>query len=194
VDLSAVQVLSNYRQTVFQEMADAVLSASSSDPDFQATVFPRLSALLAASLEEIRVAEEELAEQNAALLEQRQDHQRRLDYQRRLFELAPCALLVTNSLGVIVDVNRAAETLLGQSAARLDRKPLVSLVPLEDRRAFRSELGRMTLAQSASDWRFRLSRARDVPVTVSATVHVIPAGHMTADAALYWSIQPLRAD
>jgi len=190
-DVTPVTVLANYRQTVIRETADVVLNAAAATADYRSDSFPKVAALLTSSLEELKVAEEELAEQNNYLLAQRDEYMRHVDYERRLFEFAPVALLVTNLVGSITEANRATQTLLGQPEDQLDRKPLISLVPLEDRRTFRSELARITVAQGVSDWKFRLNRTRDVPVVVSAAAHLVGRGNRSGGAALFWSLRPI---
>ena len=80
--------------------------------------------------------------------------------------------------------------MLGWASAALDHKPIASLVPLEDRPAFRSAFNRLSVAEGVESWRFRLSRMRDVPVQVTAAVRVVGRGQGVA--TLLWSLHPLN--
>jgi PAS domain-containing protein len=150
VDLAAC--LETFRRTVLRETADIVSAPVADDPDYRAEAFPRVAAMLASSLEELRVAEEELVEQTSTLLSRQHDYQRHVDYERRLFDFAPTPLLTTDLMGAISDANRAATDLLGKPKEHLDHKPMVTFVPLEERSAFRDQLGRMTIAEGTTDW------------------------------------------
>ena len=64
------------------------------------------------TLEELRVAEENLLQTNEVLLTTRQQLDAERRRYRELFDLAPDAYLVTDPAGVILDANRAAAALL----------------------------------------------------------------------------------
>ena len=181
--------LETFRRTVLRETTDIVSAPASDRAEHRAEAFPRMAAMLASSLEELRVAEEEIADQSATLLARQHDYQRHVDYERRLFDLAPIALMATDPMGTITEANRAATDLLGKAKEYLDHKPMVSFIPFDDRSAFRDQLGRMSIADGTSDWRFRIVRQREVPVSVSATVHVIGRGNRSGGIALFWSLR-----
>lgn len=187
VDLTAC--IDTFRRTVLKETADIVSAPTAADPEYCARCFPRMVAMLASSLEELRVAEEDLAEQASSLLSRDLDHERHMDYERRLFDFAPTALLATDLMGAITEANNAAVDLFGRAKDHLDQKPVVAFVPLEERATFREQLGRMTLADGTTDWRFRILRRRELPLTVSATVHVVGRGNRSGGTALFWSLR-----
>jgi PAS domain-containing protein len=182
--------LSQFRQTVFRQAADAVDSLDGSTPAAAAESFPRVAALLASALEELRVAEEELFEQHDTLAAERESFARDVARERRLFELAPCALFVTDLFAQFLDANRAMLTFLHTELGQLEGKPLVSFVPLPDRKAFRDALGRLSVTQGATNWRFPLQRRRDVALDVLASVHLVGGGNKNGGAALYWALRP----
>jgi PAS domain S-box-containing protein len=162
------------------------------DSTRKAEVFPRVAATLASSLEELRVLEEELQDQNSMLLAREKENRQRIDYERRLFDLAPTALLVTDMAGSIADANRSACTLVGCDSSALERKPLITFVPLEDRGEFRKQLERLGVAQGAADWRFRIAPRRDVPVLVSAAINVVARANRTCTGpGLFWCLRPV---
>jgi PAS domain S-box-containing protein len=88
----------------------------------------------------VKLAIEELYQQNEELSQIRNlaetEHQR----YKELFESAPDAYLVTDNLGIIREANRAAAHMLNSSQHYLVGKPIVNYVTLEDRQSFRSFL------------------------------------------------------
>lgn len=193
---TAGTLLTRFRQTALKQTTEILLNpATSDDAAYKAQAFPRLAAILASSLEELRVIEEELNEQTAALLERQQEAEQRFDYERRLFELAPAALLVTDMVGAILDSNRAARVLLGVDGAQLERKPIVTFIGETDRRSFRAELNRVAVTNGATDWRFRVMRRRDVPVLVTAAVDVVArANRYSGSVGLFWCLRRLSEE
>ena len=93
---------------------------------------------LRVALEELRVAEEELRQQNEELAATHVD----LDMERRrfeeLFEFAPNPYFVTDSLGIIIQANQSAATLLRVLPRFLAGKALATFVANEDRPRFRT--------------------------------------------------------
>jgi PAS domain S-box-containing protein len=154
-----------------------------SEPE-QLQAVPQLSGLVAALLEQLHVAEEELRVQNEELLHARTESEQSLRHFRMLFELAPVALIITDSYGTVIEVNRAAEHLTGRERGRLLRKPLVSVVATDQRRAFRAGFSRLQLTGGADDWRLLIDQL-GVPVEVSAVVTRLDP---TTGGALYWAL------
>jgi two-component system cell cycle sensor histidine kinase/response regulator CckA len=92
---------------------------------------------LAATIEELQVADEEVHVVNAALLDARNGEEAMRRRYHDLFTNAPCAYLVTDLNGAIVEVNRAAAELLGRRAELLAGKPLTVFVAVPQRRDLR---------------------------------------------------------
>jgi PAS domain S-box-containing protein len=90
------------------------------------------------SLQELEVAEEELQQQNDALLKVQEALDLERHRYRELFELAPVPYLVTDGQGVIQDCNPAAGELLGRPRKALFGKPIAVLLRPEDRPALRT--------------------------------------------------------
>ncbi|NEQ25888.1 MAG: PAS domain S-box protein [Microcoleus sp. SIO2G3] len=115
---------------------------------------------LRTALEELRVAEEELRQQNEQLVVARQEIEvERLRYQE-LFEFAPDGYLVTDTYGKILEANRAAATVLNISKNYLIGKTLSSFVPEEERRAYRTQIIRLSEIQQIQEWEIRLQPRR----------------------------------
>jgi PAS domain S-box-containing protein len=149
----------------------ATLHRESTPPGFQ-PLMPEVFQELQATMEELRVAGEEMHQQNEALAEA-QEHiaAERFRY-RDLFESAPDSYLVTDMLGVIRDSNRAAQSLLGRGPRSLNGRPLANFIAEEETRAFRQHLltaGRFT---DREEWEFPLRRpsAGVFPATLTVTV------------------------
>ncbi|ARV62979.1 transcriptional regulator [Nostocales cyanobacterium HT-58-2] len=103
-------------------------------------VLPRALLELGSASEIVHVATEELFQQNEELIQTRNlleaERQRYLD----LFDFAPDAYLVTDTIGIIREANRTAATLLNVSQQYLVGKPIINFVALPDRQSFRSYL------------------------------------------------------
>ena len=151
----------------------------------------RLSALLVTSLEELKVAEEELIERHATFEQQRTTLERELRHYRDLFQLAPHALLTTDPNGAIREVNEAASLLLRRSEQQLFRRPLVNFVRTDQRTEFRTSLHRLRLTGGASDWHIQLEPRGQVPMSAVATVRVVPDTRF--GEGLIWELRPIRA-
>jgi PAS domain S-box-containing protein len=97
-------------------------------------------AALQESLQELEVAEAELAQQNEELTVAREALEIERHRYQDLFDQAPVAYLVTDELGIIEEANLAAAQLFGVSPFQLRTKPLPVMVALSDRPTFRSFL------------------------------------------------------
>ena len=119
------------------------------------------------SLQELDVAEAELAQQNEALLNARESLEVERHRYRELFEEAPFPYLVTNASGTLEEINRAAAELLGRSRDSLMGKPLPMLVMLEDRPRFRQLLAEVRARPERREIELDLGSE---PLTVVLTV------------------------
>jgi PAS domain S-box-containing protein len=181
------------RQRLLRESHRVLLPAEGAPAVERLETVAKLSQVLVSSLEELKVAEEELLEQNDELARSQTEAELRLASARALFELAPVALVLTDRHGAIRQANQAACALFCRDAYALERKPLAALVPRTTRAQFREGLARLlTVTEGATDWQFTVERATDVPVVVSAAVRFVP--HPALGNALYWSLRPLRVE
>ncbi len=147
-------------------------------------------ALLAISLEELKIAEQELVQKNEELLVTRAAIESTSRHYRRLFDEMPVPCVVTDVCGIITHSNRAAAALLRWPADLLDRKPLLTLVRLEHRSQFRDAMNRLQLVDAASDWRVDLLRHDDAPVSVAIDVSV-SRGLNDGEEIIYWVLRPI---
>jgi len=136
---------------------------------------------LSAAVEELEVSTEEIHSQNEALAEAK----RQLDVEtaryRDLFDLAPDGYLVTDTVGVILDSNRAASELLGTPGHFLRHKPVVVFVDAADRLLVLSRLHDAVTGQHGAVLEFEARFAPPNQDSFPASVHLTVGG--VADAA-----------
>jgi two-component system cell cycle sensor histidine kinase/response regulator CckA len=113
-------------------------------------------AALQESLQELEVAEAELAQQNEELIIAREALEIERHRYRELFDQAPVAYLVTDELGVIEEANYAASRLFGLSPFLMRTKPLPLLVAMPERPRFRTFLQELRNGSLAREAEFSL--------------------------------------
>ena len=151
---------------------------------------PKITQCLATSLEELKVAEEELFDQHLKNEATRAEQERRISYFKALFHHAPTPLVLTTTDGSIRATNAAASALVMRDAYRLEGKPLTALVPAESRSEFRRQLSLVAQTGGVSNWCFTLLRHADSPIRVQASIELLPA-EIVGARAFYWHIQPI---
>src|SRR5258708_2025968 len=92
------------------------------------------------TLDEVELAERELAAQNEELIAARESLEVERHRYRELFDLAPDGYVISNAEGVIEEVNQAAAALLNGSPIGLRGKPLAVFTAPAARPEFRSLL------------------------------------------------------
>lgn len=147
---------------------------------------------LQASLEELRIVEETLIEQNMLLLAAQEDLAVQQQRYQELFDGAPDGYVVTTPSGIIQEANQAASRLLNMSRAELLGKPLPLFVAEVDRSQFRGRLNELHGVERIEDRevRFQAWRGNAFIVGLSATPVRDRAGHVTA---IRWSIRDVTA-
>ena len=181
--------LAEQRELVARRAA-AVLASRELVESEGSTGLHELLGLLAASIEELKVVEEEMLLQHEDFAEARSQVERNASYHQMLFKHTPAALLVTDSAGMIREANTAASALLRRPAEYLVAKPLSAFVPREQRGEFRTALSRMSLTTAVSDWRVELMRPTDAPIHVTMAAQVAP-GLYDGMPAIIWTLRPL---
>jgi PAS domain-containing protein len=189
-----VITLAQYRQMLLKHTGDLLCSPVGPVRRLDDEREAKMSAILVSSLEELKVAEEELVERTEALADLRDELERRVFGALQLFELAPACLLVTDIYGTILEANRASQQLLKRDIQVLERQPMARFIPIDERRSFRDALGRVVASDGVSDWRLSLVRPTAGPLTVSATVRLVRSVSGGAQQRLFWSIRNLDAD
>lgn len=189
-----VTTLAQYRQMLLKHTGDLLCSPAAPVRQLDDEREAKMSAILVSSLEELKVAEEELVERTEALADLRDQLEQRVRGAHQLFELAPACLLVTDIYGTILEANRASQHLLKRDIEALERQPMARFIPIDERRRFRDALGRVVASDGVSDWRLSLVRPTAGPLTVSATVRLVRSAGGGGQQRLFWSIRNLAAD
>ena len=182
-----ITTFAQHRQVLLKHAADVLCNDATIPPPAEREV--KLSAILVSSLEELKVAEEELVVRSAQLIDLRQELELRIQKARELFDLAPACLLVTDQYATILEANHSCRMLLKRDSSALERQSVARFIPLDDRRSFRERLVHITNVEGVTDWRLKLVRPTDAPVHVSATVRHTKTPNTTGGTRLFWSIR-----
>lgn len=169
---------------------DALQESSGALPPQKQEVLQESFGQFQIALEELQVAEEELLQQNEELGAARQALEAKHQRYQELFEFAPDGYLVTSAEGAIREANRAASALLNLLPERLINKPLVLFVAEEERRAFRSELNRLSQAGRAQEWVVRLQPRDREPLYAALSVSAV-RGPRGEPVTLRWLIRDI---
>jgi len=134
-------------------------------------------------------ATEELRVQNEALFAARVELEGASALFRDLFELAPCAYVVTDPSTRILYANDLACTLLKRRKNALTGKPLVAFVPVETRNTFRDAVERSSAVDKISEWPATLF-ATGTSTRIHCRMRIRPVSTTNAYAprALFWTI------
>lgn len=188
-NLSDRQKLTNRFNSVDQRAIDLYQKAH--HPDKHSSDFLEYLSALSNALEELRVAEEELCEQNEELFQARYE----LEIQQRryqdLFEFAPDAYLITDKNGIIQEANRAAAELFKVNQKYLIRKPLVSFVHLDQQRTFRSLLLQLLSVDRVQEWEMSFVDYKYQQFEVALTVVAVKEAEETC--MLRWIVRDITA-
>jgi signal transduction histidine kinase/CheY-like chemotaxis protein len=129
------------------------------------------------TLEEVELAERELAQQNEELIAAREALEVERHRYRELFELAPDGYVISNAQGIVEEANQAAAALLNASEVALRGKPLAVFVAPPGRPAFRSLLREVaTAGRWVQNYELQLvPRAAAAGPASAAAVEGVPA-------------------
>src|SRR5579859_288797 len=164
-ELSSRQI--DRRLAALQERLDT-LRARVGEP-----VSPELTQALAelsVSMEELRVAGEELHRQSEAMAEAEAEAQRDRHRYEELFEQAPDGYIVTTRLGIITAVNHAAAELLRRTPQQLAHKPIFLYLERSTAREFRRTLLHLPATGFAANFEDRLRPIGGEPVDVEFAI------------------------
>ena len=183
---TTLDALVRCRQVIMTRTNDVLTTTSLRGARADGDSVQALTGLLMTSLEELKVAEEELREQNTVLTELRAAGDQRAHHYRQLFMHIPAPALVTDTLATILESNHAAEHLLRRGAGHLERKPLAALLHPKSRADFRTRLNRLVTSDDSRHICLTVNRYGDTPVDVEATVSIVPDVGPTRSSALFW--------
>ena len=186
--LDSVDAIARCRYIVLKRADELLREQSGISVVERADMLPGLSGLLMTSLEELKVAEEELRVQNAVLEAHRESVEDRVRHYRQLFLHAPAPSFVTDIYGTIRETNLEATKLFRREARFLEGKPLVTLLCPEYREEFRRQLSRLSAADGVRDWKLMIRRVGDISLNARATVRLVPEIGETRSGLLYWML------
>jgi PAS domain S-box-containing protein len=151
---------------------------------------PKALAHLQASVERLKVAEDELRQQNHELQRAREA----LEYERQryleLFEFAPDGYVVTDPSGIVEEANRAATELVNVAPRFLRRRPLARFIAGEDLPAFWRELERLKSSDEVRELTLCLRPRRRAPHYAAVTVSPV-RDHAGTLISLRWAIRDI---
>jgi PAS domain S-box-containing protein len=125
---------------------------------------------LLATIEELRLADDELRIQSEALADSREALDEERIRFRELFDFAPDAYLITDLYGTIREANIAASRLLGVEPKSLVGKSLPSFFEESARKQFPHELDQLCERSHLDDWEMWVHPRRGPKTPVSASV------------------------
>jgi signal transduction histidine kinase len=143
-------------------------------------------------LEELQVAEEELRQQNEELIATHLLAEQERSRYAMLFNLMPGGYVVTNTAGVILEINSTAAALLNRPYTSLLGKPLLAFVARTDQHAFHTQLSRLTSQEWLQGWETQLQPWRKESFPASITI-AVKQQSPEQERRLYWLIQDLTA-
>lgn len=108
------------------------------------------------SLEELRVAEDELRAFNAKLIETHEECEAEKRRYRELFDFCPDGYIVSTPDGVVFEANIAASNLLGLRREFLKGKPLMPFVARHDRPVAEERLAELLQGRRIEGWEVNL--------------------------------------
>jgi PAS domain-containing protein len=189
-----VDALARGRQTMLIR-ASQLMGTESIEVAPRDDTVPALAGLLMSSLEELKVAEEELREQNERLSERRLADERRLRHYQQLFLHLPAPALLTDLNARVLEGNLAALDLFRREGRYLEGKPFAALLETASRGDFRRHLALVVASGDTRSFPLVLMRVGNVPLEVRATVSVVPGLGPTGSGALFWVMdRPVEED
>jgi PAS domain-containing protein len=168
VPLTTADALARGRLTVIKHAHDLLEtdSGGSVPPD----ALPRVVGLLTTTLEELKVAEEELQEQNERLLARQAIEERERRHYSELFMQLPVPALFTDPFATVLECNRSAANLFKRDASHLSRKPLSALLHVAAREQFRREIQGLRSIDGSTRMSLVLHPKGELPFRAMATV------------------------
>jgi len=177
----AIDVLELQLASALQRFATLQRRAAS-DRD-QAKLLGRSLQELGTTLEELRVAQEQLIEGRLRLEATHAELVRERERYWQLFEEMPQAYVVTEPSSIITEVNRAGAQLFNVSQRFLVGKAM-SVFVCEDRGRFLSDIARFAADGQSYELAFKMRPRERAPLDVIATVGADPKG-------LRWVVRPV---
>ncbi len=161
---------------VVHRRLDDMYQGSSASLQLKPDLLPVAFKELGTASEELQIAMEELQQQNQELAAARVAMEEERQRYQDMFEFAPDAYLVTDTLGTIREANRAAAKLINISQRFLVGKPLLIFVAKEERQTFHRQLNCLQQAKQVQELAVRLCPRNCEPFDAVLTVATVTNG------------------
>ena len=148
---------------------------------------------LLGAVDDLRLAEQEMREQNERLAE---SHNTVVEERRRyqqLFQFAPDAYLLTDLHGIVREANSSAARLLGDEPRFMVGKALVAFVALDDRARVRAELGRWQSEPAPKSLEIRLQPRYGPAFDAAIALSVARGGPRDTAIGFRWLVRDISA-
>ncbi|MBE8971185.1 GAF domain-containing protein [Nostocales cyanobacterium LEGE 12452] len=160
-----------------------LVQRTASEPYSQQELTAEAFEELQITLEELKIASEELQATRIVVEKERQRYQ-------ELFDFAPDAYLVTDRFGTILEANRAASIHLNVSQRFLIGKPLLTFIAQSDHQAFFNYLTQLQQLDRGGEWEVCLQPRKKICFDVALTV-VTVRNEINQPVALRWLMRDI---
>nr|MBC8506231.1 PAS domain S-box protein [Chloroflexota bacterium] len=151
---------------------------------------PETNADIRRIVHEMGVHQIELEIQNEELIATRNALEIEKFRYEELFEFAPDGYLVTDSHGVIMEVNQMAKQLLGKPTSYLVGKPLAIFIHQDNKKVFRQRLNKLVEKDRLSQWELIIKPGSGDPFPASFSVTKTSSTD-GATSSLRWILQDI---
>ncbi|MEH2226101.1 PAS domain-containing hybrid sensor histidine kinase/response regulator [Nostoc sp.] len=160
-----------------------LVQKTASEPYSQQELTAEAFEELQITLEELKIASEELQATRIVVEKERQRYQ-------ELFDFAPDAYLVTDTFGTILEANRATSIQLNVSQRFLVGKPLLTFIAQSDHQAFFNYLTQLQHINRGGEWEVCLQPREKICFDVALTV-VTVRNEKGMPVALRWLMRDI---
>jgi PAS domain S-box-containing protein len=144
---------------------------------------------LQTSVEELRIAEEQLLQQNDELVSAHLAVEAERQRFEDLYRFAPDAYLITDEYGKVLDANVSATAIFGVQPNYLVGKPLATFLEPASRAGFRQLLLDIGARREVSHLELRMHRRDRVTFDAAITVMAVHRAHTDSTISLRWLVR-----
>lgn len=159
-------------EALHKQLADLYQTASVL-PWIPPDLLPQAFKELYSNSKMVQLAAEQLYQQNEELLQTRNLLEAERLHYYDLFEFAPDAYFVTNSEGIIQELNLATAKLLNVSKQMLLGQSMINFISIEEKESFRSELNQLFQSDESKEIVLRLQPAHGESFDATLTVATV---------------------
>ncbi|MEH2024486.1 PAS domain-containing hybrid sensor histidine kinase/response regulator [Nostoc sp.] len=168
---------------ILRSRVTGLLQRTASEPYSQQELTAEAFEELQITLEELKIASEELQATRMVVEKERQRYQ-------ELFDFAPDGYLVTDTLGTILEANRAASIHINISQRFLIGKPLLTFIAKSDHQAFFNYLTQLQQIDRGGEWEVCLQPREKICFDIALTV-VTVRNEKGKPVALRWLMRDI---